>query len=60
MRSCQAKISVRPASHQHCATKRDFRTSGRLAVVSVLSADEDVEDIIANDDSTFSIYRYGI
>jgi hypothetical protein len=25
---CQAKISLRPASHQHCTTKRDFRISG--------------------------------
>src|SRR5262249_497490 len=32
VRSCQAKISVRPASHQHCATKVTLRMSigGRL------------------------------
>jgi predicted DNA-binding WGR domain protein len=34
LRSCQAKMAVRPAPHQHCPTKDDFRISGRAPLPS--------------------------
>jgi hypothetical protein len=40
LRSCQAKISVSPASHQHCTTKRILCTS--CCQTDALDAGEDV------------------
>jgi hypothetical protein len=35
LRLCQAKISVRPASHLHCAIKRNLRMSGGVGGVQL-------------------------